>query len=73
LNKTKEEKDFKRSAQIFGNEITSVLEVTAKKQKLSQSKWTGKLGVFLITLYPIAKISLGIAGAAAEVAANRLD
>lgn len=73
LSKAKEERDFRRSALVFGNEITSVLEATAKKQKLTHSKWTHKLGAFLITLYPIVKLSLGLAGAAAEVCANRLD
>jgi hypothetical protein len=70
LNKVKDERDFKQSALIFGNEITSVLEVTAKKQKLSHAKWTGTLGSYLIALYPIAKLSLNIAGAAAQVCAN---
>jgi hypothetical protein len=73
LSKAKEEKDFKQSAKIFGDEITTVLEVTAKKQKLAKSKWTGKLGAFLTTLYPIASLSLGLAGAAAEVRTDRLS
>ena len=67
LNKVKDERDFKQSAVIFGKEITSVLEVSAKKQKLSKTKWTGKLGSYVIALYPIAKLSLNLAGAAAQV------
>jgi hypothetical protein len=73
LTKAKGEKDFKLSAQIFENEITHVLQVNAKKQELSQSKRTGKVCNFLVKLYPIAKLSLGLTESAAEVCIDRLE
>lgn len=72
LNKAKTVADFKGSAYIFGTEITSVLELT-KKQRASNSKWASKLGVFLTTLYPIAKLSLGLAVAAADVCTKTIQ
>jgi len=56
-----------KSAQIFQSEISATLSAIEKKQKLAKGKWTGRLGDFLAKLYPVARLSLSLAGAIAEV------
>ena len=61
------EKDIKRSAKIFEEQIEVTVLATEKKQETSKAKWTGKVGAFLKKIYPIARISLKLASSAGEV------
>jgi hypothetical protein len=55
------------TGQFFTNQISSILEVTTAKQKLSDAKWPGVLGNFLAKLYPLVKTSLQLTGVIASV------
>lgn len=59
--------DIKQAAQTLGTGIQNALQIIEKKQKLSGSKWTTKAGSFLTRLYPVARLSLGLAAAIGEV------
>jgi hypothetical protein len=59
--------NIKRSAVLFGSEITTTINVLKRKQELSQSKWTGKLGNFLTKFYPVACLSLRLSSVIADV------
>lgn len=67
LDKAQSENDIKRSAEIFGDEIFQILRATERKEQLAQAKWTGKLGKFMKSLYPVAKVSLTLFGSIGEV------
>jgi hypothetical protein len=58
------EVDIRKAAQTFGNRISTVLRKVDKKTEV---KWTTRLGDFLIKLYPLARLSLAMAGGIAEV------
>jgi len=62
--------DIKHSAHLFGAEISTTLTITKKKQELSGSKWLNKLGNFITKLYPVARLSLSLTSAIAEVSRN---
>jgi hypothetical protein len=70
LEKATKNQDMKCSAQIFGEEITTVLKIRERKKELSNATWTGKLGKFLMSLYPVAKLSLGLTSVVAEVSTH---
>jgi hypothetical protein len=59
--------DLTNTAQFFTNQISSILEVTTTKQKISDAKSIGVLGKFLSKLYPLVKTSLQLTGVIAEV------
>lgn len=59
--------DIQRSAQLFEIEISTTMQVWQRKQELANSTWIGKLGKFLTKLYPLARLSLLLTGAIAEV------
>jgi len=59
--------DIKRSSELFEQEISNTLLTLEKNQIESKSKWTSKLGRFVVRLYPIAKICLSVSSTAAEV------
>jgi len=64
------EQDIKRAALIFVHEISSAIHTIEKRQEASRSKWTGKLGTFIAKLYPVARLSLRLTSAVAEVRTN---
>jgi len=72
IEKAGGERDIKSSAAIFGKEISATLRATEKKRDLSNSKWVGKLGSFITKLYPVARLSLALAGAAADVPPSQI-
>ena len=59
--------DISRSATLFKQYIENVFEIKSRRDQRSQSSWHGKVGRFLTALYPVAKISVGMAGAVGEV------
>ena len=67
IDKAGKSADMKRSAKIFGNEILMTLNAMEKKTKMSDLRWTSKLGNFLSKLYPVAMLSLSFTGVIAEV------
>lgn len=67
IEKAGKEQDIKRSAGIFGKEINATLQVTERKRDISNCKWTGKLSNFIIKLYPVARLSLRLTSAIADV------
>jgi hypothetical protein len=44
-----------------------MMQVTERKQQISDSKWTGKLSNFLKKVYPVAQISLTVIGSVGQV------
>lgn len=67
MEKAGKEQDIRRSARIFETEISATLQVTRKKQDFSNSKWVGKLINFMTNVYPVARLSLGLTSAIAQV------
>jgi hypothetical protein len=63
------ESDIYHSASVFKECIENVLELKSRKEERSRSTWHSKVGRFLTALYPVAKISVGIISAAADVCA----
>lgn len=59
--------NVRQSAEIFRHTVWATVRTVENKQKYVQQKWIAKVGNFLTKLYPIAKLSLGLAGAIAEV------
>jgi hypothetical protein len=70
VGKADSEKDMKQSAIIFGSEIRSILEVMEKKDRSQQTQFTGKVGNFLIKLYPVTRLALRLTSAIAEVVSH---
>jgi len=67
IEKAGRENNIKRSAELFGKEISSTIQVTDKKNDLSRAKWHGKLAIFMSKVYPVARLSLRLTSTAAEV------
>jgi hypothetical protein len=61
------DEDINRSAQLFGAQISTTIEVRNKIREQSNSKWTGQLSTFLTRFYPIARFSLRLTGALSGV------
>jgi hypothetical protein len=59
-------KDIRHSAQLFGNDIGTVLRTIEKKTEFKKSKWISRVGGFLTKLYPIASLSLSLAAATGQ-------
>ena len=57
------------SALAFKQHISNVLAITERKAELSQAKWPNKVGSFLVSLYPVIRIAVGLGTTAAEVCA----
>lgn len=55
------------SAKVFGKKVMTVMHVTEKKNGLSKAKWTIRVGEFCSKLYPVARISIQLAGVAGDV------
>ena len=67
IEKAGKEQDINRSVKIFETEISGALRVMGRNQDLSKSKWVGKLGSFMTTVYPVARLSLRLTSAIADV------
>jgi len=67
IDKAFDVQDVRGSAKLFEKEITTVMRIVEHKQRLSQAKWTGRVAKFCSKLYPLAKISIQLAGAVGEV------
>jgi hypothetical protein len=63
-------RDIKAASKIFEEQIAAVVQARQKKQDIHQAKWTGKVGGFLKTMYPVALMSLKLASSAGEVNTN---
>jgi hypothetical protein len=59
--------DIRGAANIFGINISSALRTIELKKKGSEGKWTTKLGNILTKLYPVTRLSLGLAKVVGEV------
>src|SRR5579859_8152395 len=60
-------RDISFSITVFKQQIANVVECTCRKQEISKAKWPNRVGTFLISLYPVVKIAVGLATTAAEV------
>jgi len=60
-------RDISFSITVFKQQIANVVESTCRKQEISKAKWPNRVGTFLISLYPVVKIAVGLATAAGEV------
>jgi hypothetical protein len=67
IEKAGKEKDIKRSAKLFGEEIKSAVEMRERKKDLSQATWLGKLANFMSKVYPVARLSLRLTSTIADV------
>jgi hypothetical protein len=61
------QQDIRSAARLFGEEIANVLRITQEKKRLVDTKWTGRLTNFLTKFYPLARLSLSLTSAIAEV------
>lgn len=61
------ELDIRQAAQALGQRVRTVLRTVEQKHKIGQEKWSTKVGSFLTKCYPIARLTLGLAGAIGEV------
>lgn len=59
--------DVREVAKIFEQNVTKTIRINEKKKLLTQSHWPMQVSRFLSKLYPIAKLSCSLMGAAAEV------
>ena len=55
------------SAMAFKQHISSVVAFTERKAELSSAKWPNRVGAFLVSLYPVMRIAVGLGATAAEV------
>jgi len=67
------EHNLRAAARIFRNEIENVLRIEEDKQQLSKGSWVRNVGEFLAKLYPLARLSLQVTGALAQVTSNFLN
>lgn len=56
------EVDLALSAEIFSNQLVSVLASLQAKEDSSKTKWTRKLVDFVKKVYPIARLCVGLTG-----------
>jgi hypothetical protein len=63
-------RDIKAASKIFEEQIAAVVQARQNKQDIQEAKWTGKVGGFLKTMYPVALMSLKLASSAGEVNTN---
>jgi hypothetical protein len=60
-------KDVKQAAQFFRERLRATVQAVEQKHKSVELKWTSKVTSFLSKLYPVAKLSLSVTVAAADV------
>jgi hypothetical protein len=61
------ENDTRLSAHIFRKGINSTLSLSGRKRQMSKDKWITKVCEFVTKLYPIARLSLRLTSAIADV------
>ena len=59
--------DLRASAQSFQEKVTTVIGRIDERQEIRNAKWTGILSNFLIKFYPLARFSLQLTSAVAQV------
>jgi hypothetical protein len=59
--------DIRHATKAFSDSIREVLHVVKTKRKLAEGTWTTKLGSVLSKLYPVTRLSLGLAGVIGNV------
>jgi len=62
--------DIRQAAKAFGDNVRMVLDTVEQKHKIRQENWSTKVGSFLTKCYPIARLSLELAGAIGEVTSS---
>ena len=62
--------DIRQAAKAFGYNVKMVLDTVEQKHKIRQENWSTKVGSFLTKCYPIARLSLELAGAIGEVTSS---
>ena len=62
--------DIKNAARPFEKGVRAAMQTVEKKRKLAECTWTARVGSFLTKLYPIARLSLSLATASANVGPN---
>lgn len=67
LQPAQRETNIYRSAELFRKEISNVLSVRSQKENVGKKKAMSRVGRFLGKLYPVANVSLRLAGAISEV------
>jgi len=59
--------DIQSAATFFGSQISAAIRARTMRQETPDSVWSNKLCKFLTKLYPVARLSLGLTSALAEV------
>lgn len=67
LTAAQQETNVHRSAELFRKEILNVVSVRSQKETANKRKALSRVGQFLGKLYPMANISLCLAGAVSGV------
>lgn len=67
FQKAQEVDNIKHATQLFGEAVRVTFRIVERKKKLTESKWTHKVGDFLTKLYPVARLSFDVTAAVAEV------
>ena len=57
-------------SKIFEEQIATVVQARQNRQDIHEAKWTGKVGGFLKTMYPVERLSLKSASSVGEVNTN---
>jgi septation ring formation regulator EzrA len=67
FQKAQRQDNIQRAAVTFSEGIWAALRTVEKKKKSAEGKWTTKLGNVLTKLYPVARLSLGLAANIGDV------
>lgn len=67
FNAAQVERDISISSRIFENEITDIIRRMERKSGIKNTKWTATMAKFITKLYPLARFSLRLTSAIADV------
>lgn len=67
FQKAQGQDNIQRAAMAFSEGIWAALRTVEKKKKSAEGKWITKLGNVLTKLYPVARLSLGLAANIGDV------
>lgn len=59
--------NVKSTAKFVGGKIRETQQITKRKNSIIENTWTGQIGHFFTSLYPVAKLSCGLMGSVADV------
>jgi hypothetical protein len=59
--------DISQAGQIFGDQVSASLGAFENKKTATKGNWTTRLGNFFTKLYPVARLTLSLAGAVGDV------